>query len=393
MATFPRWAAALLLVAALCPAAAIEGQSFVGFRAFGLPVEPQGARAIGMGSLGVGLVSEELSATDPTASAWLLIPTVSASMQPTWADFTLGQQTGSSAWTRFPLIALGYPVTSLGGTVTLSLGEFLEQRWVSEVETVTDLGGVNVPLVDRFESEGGSSVARLGWAHRLGDRVAVGVMGGAYVGRLDQSFERTLDSLAVGGNIQPFLESGAWRYSGKTVTVGASYDPSDLIHVAAALEWSSDLEARPQNETRGGVRSFEVPLRFSVGATATLTPRVRLTTSLRRQDWSDASGFDAGVTSSESLSYGVGVEWRAIQGESRSLPVRLGYRNRALPLSLGGDDLSESALTFGFGFNFLETEETRLGWLDVALERGSRTSSPLEEEFWRATFTLGIAGF
>ena len=76
----------------------------------------------------------------------------------------------------------------------------------------------------------------------------------------------------MGGNIQPFLESGSWRYSGKTLTLGASGAPTDLIHVAAALEWSTDLEAEPQEGTLGDTRVFEVPMRFSAGATLTLTP-------------------------------------------------------------------------------------------------------------------------
>ncbi|NNM34797.1 MAG: hypothetical protein HKO53_17100, partial [Gemmatimonadetes bacterium] len=275
-----RFMGPLALLLTLAGAAPATAQSFIGVQAFGLPIEPLEARSIGAGNLGIGLRGLEMSALDPTAGAWVPAPTVGVSMQPTWGDFTLGTEAGSSNWTRFPLVAIVYPVVSLGGTVTLSLGEALEQRWVAEVESVSELGGVSVPATDRFESEGGSSVARLGWIHRFGTRLAVGAVVGAYVGRLDQSFSRTLDSLAVGGNIQPFVDGGAWRYSGKTLTLGASADPSDLLHVAGAVEWSTDLEATPQEGTSGEGRSFGVPMKLSAGATGTLTPRLHLNASV-----------------------------------------------------------------------------------------------------------------
>ncbi len=371
----------------------LAGQSFVGVGAFGLPIEPLDARSLAVGNLGIGLRGLELSATDPTAGAWVPAPTVGASMQPTWGDFTLGSDTGTSNWTRFPLIALAYPVISLGGTVTLSLGEALEQRWVAEIESVNDLGGVGVPSTDRFESEGGSSVARIGWIHRIGTSVAVGVQGGSYVGRLDQSFTRTLDSLAVGGNIQPFVAGGAWRYGGKTLSLGVSGQPTELIHVAGSVEWSTDLEATPQNETEGDVRKFGVPMKLSVGATGTLTPRIHLNASLRMQDWSGVDGLLRTETSDQSLSYGIGVEWRAIERDTRSIPLRFGYRSVATPYKVDAENLTESAVTMGLGFNLLEAQGVRLGWLDVAVEKGSRTSLSLDESFWRATFTLGISGF
>ncbi|NNF26853.1 MAG: hypothetical protein HKN73_06530 [Gemmatimonadetes bacterium] len=388
-----RFMGPLALLLTLAGAAPATAQSFIGVQAFGLPIEPLEARSIGAGNLGIGLRGLEMSALDPTAGAWVPAPTVGVSMQPTWGDFTLGTEAGSSNWTRFPLVAIVYPVVSLGGTVTLSLGEALEQRWVAEVESVSELGGVSVPATDRFESEGGSSVARLGWIHRFGTRLAVGAVVGAYVGRLDQSFSRTLDSLAVGGNIQPFVDGGAWRYSGKTLTLGASADPSDLLHVAGAVEWSTDLEATPQEGTSGEGRSFGVPMKLSAGATGTLTPRLHLNASVRMQDWSGADGLANGEASDQSLSYGVGLEWRALQRETRSVPLRFGYRSVGLPYKMDGTDMTESAITMGLGLNFLETDGLRFGWLDVAMERGSRTGASLDETFWRATFSLGISGF
>ena len=41
--------------------------------------------------------------------------------------------------------------------------------------------------------------------------------------------------------------------------------------------------------------------------------------------------------------------------------------------------------------NLVEIEGVRFGWMDVAVERGTRTSAPLSENFWRATISLGIS--
>ena len=103
--------------------------------------------------------------------------------------------------------------------------------------------------------------------------------------------------------------------------------------------------------------------------------------------------MSAGITSTSTASYGAGIEWTAIQGDTRSLPVRFGYRSVALPFRFGTEDASESVVTFGFGLNLVELEGRRFGWLDVGFERGARESLPLDERFWRATFSLGIARF
>ncbi len=256
-----------------------------------------------------------------------------------------------------------------------------------------EIGGVNVPLSDRFDSEGGASIAKLGWSQRLGDKVALGATVGAYVGRLDQVLTRTLDSLAVGGDIQPFVEEGAWRYSGKLVTLGARLSPSDFITVSGAAEWSGDLTADPQDETGGGERVFDVPVKFSAGLTAALTSRVMLNVSAAHQDWSGADGFDPGATSDDALSYGAGLEWVAIDGEGSGFPIRLGYRHRALPFRYDDSNPTESAFALGLGLNLVQAQGTRFGWIDLAVERGDRSSGLLEETFWRATVSIGISQF
>lgn len=384
--------AALLAALAALPAPAAS-QSLLGFRALGVPVDAVGSRTATLGNLGIGLAGVAVSATDPSASARVVFPTVSVSMQPAWGEFELEDQSGSTNTTRFPLIGVAYPVAAARGAATLALSGYMEQRWVGEFPRTTLLQGDTIEVADRFESNGGLSVARVGWAQRIGSRLAVGVSAGAYLGRLDRVFDRTLDSLAVGEDAESFGRAGSWRYGGTTVSVGLSADPHRLIHVGAAVEWSGGIKATPRNETDGDELTYAVPLRVLAGATGRLTPRIQLNASFAYQDWSGASGFEDGATASRKISWGAGLEWRIIQLETRSFPLRVGYRRLAPPFRFGSRDPLEVAWSAGVGLNLDQADGVRFGWIDLGAERANRSSDPLVERFWRATVSVGISRF
>ncbi len=378
---------ALLAAAVSTPASA---QSFLGFRALGYPVLPSGGRTVGTGNLGIGLAGAELSASDPAAAAGLPLPTISLTMQPTWGSFEIGEESGTSNTTRFPLIAIGFPFPRANGVATVSLAGYMEQRWAGERVGTVELGGQPVLVADTFETNGGASVARLGWAQRIGPGVSVGVSAGAYVGRLEQFYDRTLDTLGVPAGVEPFYEERRWRYGGYNLAAGFSLDPHELLHLAGTVEWSSSITEHPRPGTEGKT-SYSVPLRLSAGATTQLTSRLLMNGSVAYQDWSGAAGFEEGTVSSLAFSYGGGVEWTAVQRETRSLPLRAGYRRVTPPFRYGDRDPVESIWSFGVGVNFVEVQGIRRGWMDLAIERGSRTSHPLTERFWRATVSLGIS--
>lgn len=381
-----------LVLAALLPGPTFA-QSLLGFRALGVPVGTMSARAAAAGNLGVGLAGAELSATDPTAAADLLFPTISASMQPAWGTFELGDETGATNTTRFPLVGIGYPVPAARGALSLVLTGYMEQRWTGQVPRATAVGGSDVTVDDRFESNGGTSIARVGWSQRIGSRLAAGVSAGIYLGRLDRTFDRTLDSTTVGSGVESFGQTGSWTYGGPTFAAGASATPHDLVHVAAAVEWSGNLTAEPREGTLGDTAVYAIPLRVSAGATARLTPRLHFNASLVYQDWSGAAGFDPEVTAAGRFSYGAGLEWQLVRGIQRALPVRFGYRNVVLPFRFGSADAVESIWSAGAGFDLVQAEGLRFGWIDAGVERSRRSSGRLSERFWRATVSVGISRY
>ena len=379
------------LLAALAAPASASAQSFLGFRALGVPVGAVDARTTALGNLGIGLARVEISATDPAASARLLWPTFGVTMQPSWGSFDMDEQSGTSRTNRLPLLGIGYPVRA-GGVVTASLSGHLEQRWIARRQSTVTLNEVDVQVQDSYRNDGGTSVVRLGWAQRIGSVLALGVSGGTYLGRLDRVFDRQLDSLAVGGEVYSFREEYAWSYSGYLLSAGFNADPHPLIHLAGAAEWSGTLKEVPQDDAVGeGL--YTIPLRLSAGATGRLSPRLAFNVSGIYQDWSTSDGFLAGVTSGRKWSFGGGVEWHVVEGETRSLPVRFGYRRIAPPFRFEAEDPVEAVWSVGVGLNLAEAEGFRFGWMDLSFERGDRWSAPLDERFWRATVSVGISRF
>lgn len=387
-----RWWVAVLM-AALPPSGGLSAQSALGARGLGAPVGALGAHAAALGNLGIGLRGDEVSAGDPASWARLAVPSVVVTMQPTWGSFDLDEQVGSSRATRFPLLGIGYPVRRARGVVTLSLSGFLEQRWAAERSDTVVIDGADVDVRDRFTANGGVSVVRLGWAQRLGRRLAIGANAGAYVGTLVETFDRELDSADVGGTAYSFFDEDRWSYSGATFAAGVSYEVANLLQLAAAAEWSLDLTRTPTGDSVATSASYEIPARFSAGATGRLTPRMQLNASVVYRDWGAAAGFADGVASARRWSVGTGLEWLVADGETRSLPLRFGYRRLAAPFRYREEDPVESVWSLGLGLNLAKRGPLRFGWMDIALERATRQSAPLSERFWRASVSVGISSF
>jgi len=386
-----RWWVAVLM-AALPPAGGLSAQSALGAKGLGAPVGALGGRAAALGNLGIGLRGDEVSAGDPASWARLAVPSVVITMQPSWGSFDLGEQVGSSRATRFPLLGIGYPVQRARGVVTMSLSGFLEQRWAAERSGTVVIDDADVEVRDRFTANGGVSVVRLGWAQRLGRRLAIGANAGAYVGTLVETFDRELDSTDVGGTVHSFFDEDRWSYSGATFGAGVSYDMANVL-LAAAAEWSLDLTQAPIGDSVAASTSYEIPARFSAGATGRLTRRMHLNASVVYRDWGTAAGFADGVASARTWSVGTGLEWLVFDGETRSLPLRFGYRRLAAPFRYREEDPVESIWSLGLGLNLAKRGPVRFGWMDIALERATRQSAPLSERFWRASVSVGLSSF
>ncbi len=380
----------------VCLAVPAAGQSILSTAGLGVRSEPLDAIQRALGGVGVAAGTATVLPDDPTASLDLLAPTVTFSVQPTWGDYSLGSEEGDFRGTRFPILGFAYPL-GIQSVLTVSAGSLFDQRWAATAERTVDVSGEPVPVADRFESDGGLSTLRVGFARRLSSTFAVGASVGLYRGRVDRSFNREfnreLDSLELATPITPFAEAGRWTYSGPVASVSASWDPIALVQLGTTVSWSGTLSGEPVGSTGGGTIKATPPLEVRFGATAILSPSLSLTTGVGRASWSDLGdpAFDA-LAVGKTMTLGGGVQWQAGTFWAGDLPLRLGYRRAELPFLFREEKVRENTISGGFSIVMAQALGIPLATVDAAFEWGSRSAGDLDESFRRFTFTVRVGG-
>lgn len=383
-AVFLAWAAA---------ASPGRAQSLMSASGLGVPVDPLAARARGLGSVGVGLPAGTILPTDPAGAVGVPLPTVTGTLQPTVGTTQgLGPDADLST-TRFPLFGLAYPLGP-DKVITFTVGSYLDQNWALNVDGSVPLAGEQVGVTDEFLSEGGVSTLRVGWGQAVTERVTVGASAGLHVGELTRSFTRSFDSVGVGRDVEQFDQSGRWRLSGPTASLGITVEPLDVLRLAASLSWSGDLEAEPRGDTRGPGRDFPLPVRYRMGATLSLTPELGAHAGFAWADWSDTGeALTQGSSRGGTASLGGGVEWSGLRLLNRSFPLRLGVRNSQLPFRFAGAAPTELIFSTGLGMNLVESDDgIPLAALDFAVELGDRDAGAVSESFTRFSASLRVSG-
>jgi len=385
---------ALLAGLALAPGSA-RGQSLLGTRGLGLPLDALDARSRALGSEGVGLLGGNLVPSDLASATGLLIPTVNFTMQPHWGSGSLDGESLSSQGMRFPLLGLAYPVGRLNGMATLTFGSYMDQRWEVEESGTAVLDGVPTPVTNTFRSEGGIASLTVGWAQRVGTSLSVSLSAGLHTGSVTRTYQRAFDSLAVTTpDFIPFSDGGKWRYNGPTASIGVVWDPTRFLRFGGSASWSGDLDAEPTQDTQGLAASYTLPTVYRLGASGVLTPGLSVNLGMSYADWTTTQGgLDPETVVGGVWSFGGGVEWQASGIGARTLPLRLGVRRSELPFYFDGVAPTELLLSGGVGLNFTQADQFVLAGVDLALERGSREAGPLKEDFWRGSMTFRVSGW
>ena len=372
------------------------GQSILGTGGLGIRLEPLDAVQRALGGVGVAGGTTTVLPGEPTASLDLLAPTVTFTVQPTWGDYSLGSEEGDFRGTRFPILAFAYPL-GIQSVLTVTAGSVFDQRWTAVTEGTIDVAGESIPTTDTFESDGGLSTLRVGFARRLSTTFALGASAGLYRGHVDRtfnrSFERALDSLDVVTRITPFGDAGRWTYSGPVASVGASWDPTAVVQLGASIGWSGTITGSPVGGTAGESIEIAAPFEIRVAATTVLSPTLSVSVGLSTSDWTDLGNpeIDA-LAVGRVTTFGAGLQWQAGTFWAGGFPLRLGYRRAGLPFTFRGENAAERTFSAGFSVVMAQVLEIPLATLDAAVEMGSRSAGDLDEKFRRLTFTVRVGG-
>lgn len=375
----------LTLVAPL-PASA---QSLFSAGGLGVPTTaPDGYQRM-LGGQDIGLRGGHGSFVDPASSAGALLPGIALTMEASSERFGDDDTTGR---TRFPSFGIVYPY----GRWIYSLGYtgFLSQEWRTEVERQVDFGlGTPVEALDRFEASGGIGRAWVGLARNFPRGFSAGVAAGGYLGALERRFERFLDPVQVGPDVEPFATAGRWRAEGGAVSLSAGWQPSSQLRAGVGVIWSGDLTLDPVEGTPGAAKVVPLPLEWRGGVHATLATDLMAAASLSFADWGEAAQvLEDEKAPGQVLRWGTGLEWTGTRIRGRRAPLSLGYRSEDLPFSFGGAEASERALVGGVGMHLSSSDGIPTSQVHVALERGERQAAEASERFFRATVTFRISG-
>jgi len=387
----PKEIVGLLLLAFTVAPPQAHAQSLFNAAGLGTPVEALDGRARALGSFGIGLTGGSMMQTDPGGLARLGISTGIMAASPSWIDYSAsGNRSGSFQGNRFPLLGIAYP--AFGGMAAVQITSVLDQTY--EVTSIgeTDLGDGPVRTSDAFTQDGSVSSVNLGFSRSLTDWFATGFTVGRFAGSLDRALVRTYGEEGQAGNVETYVESGVWSWTGWSLTAGGSADFEGL-RIAASIQIPSELSGIASAETRGSDRSFSIPVHYRVGGTALLGPSVQVHGSAVFADWSDIQNDLSKGYARSGSGFGMGIELSRARLLGKDAPLRFGFRQAGLPFAFEDESVSERIFSGGVGLVLNETAGFVLAGVDLSVERGRRSGANLTENFWRATLSLQTSGF
>lgn len=299
--------AILLGLALVAHGTPVVAQSLFNAAGMGVPIEALDARARALGNLGIGLPGASLLPSDPASAGRFAISTGVMAGQPSWVNYVAeGGISGKFQGNRFPLMGMAYPL--FAGMMSVQIGSFLDQHFQAESVGTIDLGNGPLETMDTFVQDGSVSNLNIGFARLVGERTSIGITLGRYAGSVVRTLTRSYGEEEA-TEVEDYIESGTWAYTGQSLTAGVSADIGSSIRVAGSVQFPTDLEATASEETGGRDRTFDLPIQYKVGVSAALADGLTVSGSIARADWSSVSDDFAGAARAGNTNgYGFGVE-------------------------------------------------------------------------------------
>jgi hypothetical protein len=395
----------ILTLAALiaCPTAA-SAQTLFATRGLGTPIAPTDARSAALGSIGTGLLGYNLSLINPADASGLLRRGASATLQPSWNRIELGDNDESLGGSRFPLVRVVYPVNPRL-VASLAYGAYLDQSWGVRFAGTEVLGNDTLTTSDVVESLGGVAQLRFGFSYAVGDRLSLGIGAGMLSGSLDRSVKRTFGEDST--KFEPFESRLRWSYKAPQLSVGARWDPTSSVRVAASMTTAGKLEATAQDSAAED-RTYGTSSKLTVGASAMITSELMATAGISREKYPEIAsepvvvpgGVTPGASTRSTTHVGAGLEYAGLHSGNRVYPFRLGFRSMQLPYA-GADETppKETSVSIGTGYALSTDSGLPQALFDVSLERthrsglvGTALTDGLTEKFWRMNISVSLFG-
>lgn len=381
---------ALAASAVLVVAAQADAQTPVTSLGLGTPVPAVDARTASLGGAGIALLGGSVSARNPADISWFGRPVMGITYAPETVSVKGGTGDGDTGRSRISVLKGSVPYRDW--TFGLSFAAELDQDWeVAFADTLVSAEGT-FPLSEVRTNDGGVSSVNFALAKKLG-RLSVGAEYGLIVGSLRQGYRRDFGPDVDDQSIRPLSSSSSaeWHYSGSRFRAGATAQLTSSIRIGGDVSLQTDMTAE-RDSIAGTTRTrrFDMPAAFELGGSARVSERLLVTAGGGWTGWSGSEGGSTGYVASDVIWGGLGAEFTGTRLLGVDVPLRAGVRRTDLPFHApGADQLSETAVTLGFGVRVAE-EQARF---DFAVELGSRgdvTNSGVEESFQRVSLSLAL---
>jgi hypothetical protein len=370
----------LVLVAAsamlpLC----LHAQGTLGAQGFGFP--PGQLRSRGRATGGAFGEFDPQSPINPAAVSSWGRPAIFFQYDPEFRHSTFGEASGSATTSRFPVIAAALPIKTnfMFGAATSTL---VDRTWGTNFSRKELIGADSVTFIEDTRSIGGINDNRisLGWSRSPSLRL--GIAGHIVTGENQLRIRREF----VSTEFDTLDQTSRRSFGGVAMSVGAEFKLAHAVTVAGSYRLGGSLRAHSGDTT---IAKGNVPDRFGAAVRYEGIGGIAVAASMAWTQWTRMQSLGSSqLVVNDATDYGLGVEGRGPKWFDSHMPVRVGFRRRALPFSVtGAGKVNESDLTGGFGIPLARTRSN----LDFALERASRSGiHGARETAWTLSFGMLI---
>jgi hypothetical protein len=293
--------------------------------------------------------------------------------EPEFRRVTAGPGTDNTMTARFPIWMAGMQLGSRAmGTLTSST--LLDRPWATRVRGGQILGPDSVGYEERVESSGAINDIRLGVAYSVTQTLSVGIGLHGYTGENRMNLTRTFDDSLRYGTLNRNLTIG---YLGTAFSAGVTWRPHRQLALAASLRTGGSLDVQIADTL---VASGSLPSRFGAGLRFDGLPGASLGISVERTGWSSLGELSqTSLTANDAWEIGAGLEMTGPRVRAVPMLLYLGYRQRDLPFSIGGEVVPEKFFSAGAGIPLAGPRVI----LDLAIQRATRgPASGISETAW-----------